>query len=43
VAGLVADGLVDGRALLTDSRIVLTVRGRLLADLVVRTLAGFGD
>jgi putative oxygen-independent coproporphyrinogen III oxidase len=43
VAGLVADGLVDGRALLTDNRIVLTVRGRLLADLVVRTLAGFGD
>jgi len=41
VAGLVADGLVDGRAVLTDRRIVLTVRGRLLADLVVRTLAGF--
>ncbi|CAM5780766.1 radical SAM family heme chaperone HemW [Cellulomonas persica] len=42
VAGLVADGLVDGRPLLTDQRLVLTRRGRLLADLVVRTLAGFG-
>ncbi|ROS31048.1 radical SAM family heme chaperone HemW [Cellulomonas sp. PhB150] len=43
VAGLVADGLVDGRALLTDQRVLLTLRGRLLADLVVRTLAGFDD
>jgi oxygen-independent coproporphyrinogen-3 oxidase len=43
VAGLVADGLVDGRALLTDRRVLLTLRGRLLADLVVRTLAGFDD
>lgn len=43
VAGLVADGLVDGRTLLTDRRILLTLRGRLLADLVVRTLAGFDD
>ena len=42
VAALVADGLVDGRALLTGRRLVLTRRGRLLADLVVRTLAGFG-
>ncbi|ASR54882.1 radical SAM family heme chaperone HemW [Cellulomonas sp. CW35] len=42
VAGLVADGLVDGRTLLTARRLVLTRRGRLLADLVVRTLAGFG-
>jgi len=43
LAGLVADGLVDGRALLADRRVLLTLRGRLLADLVVRTLAGFGD
>ncbi|MDM7831556.1 radical SAM family heme chaperone HemW [Cellulomonas edaphi] len=43
VAGLVADGLVDGRALLTERRVLLTRRGRLLADLVVRTLAGFDD
>jgi oxygen-independent coproporphyrinogen-3 oxidase len=37
VAGLIADGLVDGRAAL-DGHIVLTRRGRLLADAVVRTL-----
>jgi len=43
LAGLVADGLVDGRALLAERRVLLTLRGRLLADLVVRTLAGFGD
>lgn len=41
VAGLVADGLVDGPAALGASgprRIVLTRRGRLLADAVVRRL-----
>ncbi|HEY0119186.1 MAG TPA: radical SAM family heme chaperone HemW [Cellulomonas sp.] len=40
VAGLVADGLADGRAAvdLQDPRVVLTRRGRLLADAVVRTL-----
>ncbi|QHF19988.1 coproporphyrinogen III oxidase [Rathayibacter sp. VKM Ac-2762] len=37
VAGLIADGLVDGRAAL-GGRIVLTLRGRLLADAVVRRL-----
>lgn len=37
VAGLIADGLVDGRAALAG-RIVLTLRGRLLADAVVRRL-----
>ncbi|HLS92837.1 MAG TPA: radical SAM family heme chaperone HemW [Microbacterium sp.] len=37
VAGLVADGLVDGRAAIAG-RIVLTRRGRLLADAVVRAL-----
>lgn len=42
VAGLVADGLVDGRAAVGERRLVLTRRGRLLADLAVRTLAGFG-
>lgn len=48
VAGLVADGLVDGRAALArptaddpvGPRVLLTRRGRLLADAVVRTLAG---
>lgn len=41
VAALVADGLVDGRAALGadgERRLVLTRRGRLLADAVVRTL-----
>jgi putative oxygen-independent coproporphyrinogen III oxidase len=42
VAGLVADGLVDGRVLIGERRLVPTRRGRLLADLAVRTLAGFG-
>ncbi|PPH02947.1 radical SAM family heme chaperone HemW [Rathayibacter sp. AY1H3] len=37
VAGLIADGHVDGRAAL-GGRIVLTLRGRLLADAVVRRL-----
>ncbi|MCG2802612.1 MAG: coproporphyrinogen III oxidase, partial [Cellulomonas sp.] len=40
VAGLLADGLVEpGPALRrTDPRVVLTRRGRLLADAVVRSL-----
>ncbi len=40
VAGLVADGLVDGRAVVRreDPRVLLTRRGRLLADAVVRAL-----
>lgn len=38
VAGLLADGLVDERAALRDKRVVLTLRGRLLADAVVRRL-----
>lgn len=37
IAGLVADGLVDGPAAIRG-RIVLTLRGRLLADAVVRSL-----
>ncbi len=37
VAGLIADGLIDGRAAISG-RIVLTLRGRLLADAVVRRL-----
>jgi oxygen-independent coproporphyrinogen-3 oxidase len=37
VAGLIADGLVDGPAALRG-RLVLTLRGRLLADAVVRAL-----
>ncbi len=40
VAGLVADGLADGRAAVSEHRVVLTVRGRLLADTVVRRLLG---
>ena len=39
VAGLVADGLVDGRAAV-QGRVVLTLRGRLLADTVVHRLLG---
>ncbi len=41
VAGLVADGLVDGPAAIGgrgQRRVVLTLRGRLLADAVVRAL-----
>lgn len=37
VTGLIADGLVDGRAV-QSGRAVLTVRGRLLADTVVHRL-----
>lgn len=37
VAGLIAEGLVDGAAAL-GGRVVLTLRGRLLADAVVRRL-----
>ena len=37
VAGLVADGLADGRAALAG-RVIPTLRGRLLADAVVRRL-----
>ena len=37
IAGLVADGLLDGRAAISG-RIVLTLRGRLLADAVTRRL-----
>ncbi|MEO6144849.1 MAG: radical SAM family heme chaperone HemW [Dermatophilaceae bacterium] len=45
IAGLIADGLVDGPgALRSDTlrprRVVLTLRGRLLADTVVRRLLG---
>ncbi len=37
VAGLMADGLVDPKAALTG-RVLLTTKGRLLADAVVRRL-----
>ncbi len=40
VAGLVADGLLEGAAAVRDRRAVLTLRGRLLADTVVRRLLG---
>jgi putative oxygen-independent coproporphyrinogen III oxidase len=40
VAGLIADGLVDGPSALRPRRVVLTLRGRLLADTVVRRLLG---
>ena len=38
VAGLIADGLVEGPAAVGDGRVVLTRRGRLLADTVVHRL-----
>ncbi|HEY5182412.1 MAG TPA: coproporphyrinogen-III oxidase family protein, partial [Dermatophilaceae bacterium] len=41
VAGLLADGLVDGPSTMRPRRVVLTLRGRLLADTVVRRLLGF--
>ncbi|NMM24945.1 MAG: coproporphyrinogen III oxidase [Phycicoccus sp.] len=41
VAGLIADGLVNGAAALSQRRVLLTLRGRLLADTVVRRLLGF--
>jgi oxygen-independent coproporphyrinogen-3 oxidase len=41
VAALIADGLVDGPSALRPRRVVLTLRGRLLADTVVRRLLGF--
>jgi len=41
VAGLIADGLVDGPSALRPRRVVLTLRGRLLADTVVRRLLCF--
>ena len=41
VAGLIADGLVDGPSAVRPRRVVLTLRGRLLADTVVRRLLGF--
>ena len=41
VAGLIADGLVDGPTALRERRLVLTRRGRLLTDTVVRRLLGF--
>ncbi|CAB4863894.1 unannotated protein [freshwater metagenome] len=37
VAGLIADGLVEGTEAIAG-RLVLTTRGRLLADFVVRTI-----
>ena len=40
VAGLVADGLVDGRSAVRDRQVRLTRHGRLLADTVVRRLLG---
>ena len=40
VAGLVADGLVDGPSAVRDRQVRLTRQGRLLADTVVRRLLG---
>ncbi|MBK8469175.1 MAG: radical SAM family heme chaperone HemW [Candidatus Phosphoribacter sp.] len=40
VAGLIADGLVDGPAAIGERQLRLTLRGRLLADTVVRRLLG---
>ena len=41
VAGLIADGLVDGPSAMRPRRVVLTQRGRLLADTGVRRLLAF--
>jgi putative oxygen-independent coproporphyrinogen III oxidase len=41
LAGLIAEGLVDGPSAMRPRRVVLTLRGRLLADTVVRRLLGF--
>ena len=41
VAGLIADGLADGPSAMRPRRVVLTLRGRLLADTVVRRLLAF--
>jgi putative oxygen-independent coproporphyrinogen III oxidase len=41
VAALIAQGLVDGPSALRPRTVVLTLRGRLLADTVVRRLLGF--
>ncbi|WP_431842481.1 radical SAM family heme chaperone HemW [Calidifontibacter indicus] len=41
VAGLIGDGLVDGPTAVRDRRLVLTLRGRLLADTAVRRLLDF--
>jgi len=41
VAALIAQGLVEGPSALRPRRVVLTLRGRLLADTVVRRLLGF--
>ena len=41
VGGLISEGLVDGLSALRPRRVVLTLRGRLLADTVVRRLLGF--
>ena len=41
LAALIAEGLVDGPSALRPRRVVLTLRGRLLADTVVRRLLGF--
>ncbi|MCI6411271.1 MAG: coproporphyrinogen III oxidase, partial [Schaalia hyovaginalis] len=40
VPALIAEGLIDGRAAL-EGRIILTLRGRLLADRVTGALMGF--
>ncbi|XCB30221.1 radical SAM family heme chaperone HemW [Arcanobacterium hippocoleae] len=36
ISGFIADGLIDPQAVLREDRLVLTVRGRLLADSVIR-------
>lgn len=40
VAGLISDGLLEGVPAVRDRRLVLTQRGRLLADLVMGRLLG---
>ena len=40
IAVLIAEGLIDGAAALSG-RVVLTLRGRLLADYVTREIMGY--
>ena len=40
IATLIADGLIDGACALSG-RVVLTLRGRLLADYVTREIMGY--
>lgn len=38
IANFIADGLIDPRAVMKENKLILTVRGRLLADFLIREL-----